>query len=81
MRGWERYQFSIDYEHQQVVKTHHKYKQCRNFGAEYDKVLYLHIQHKAVLQRKIPDRLKISIAKRIENNLFSKVGIVLTLKF
>ncbi len=31
------------------------------------------LQHRAIVQRKIPDALKLAIAKRIENNLFSKV--------
>ena len=31
------------------------------------------LQHKAILERKLPDNLKLSIAKKIENNLFSKV--------
>jgi hypothetical protein len=30
-------------------------------------------QHKAILERTLPDNLKLSIAKRIENNLFAKV--------
>ena len=31
-------------------------------------------QHKKILERTIPDVLKLSIARKIENNLFSKVG-------
>ncbi len=30
-------------------------------------------QHRALLERKLPDSLKFEIAKRIENNMFSKV--------
>jgi hypothetical protein len=30
-------------------------------------------QHKAILERKLPDNLKLAIAKTIENNLFAKV--------
>jgi hypothetical protein len=30
-------------------------------------------QHKKILERTIPDVLKLSIARKIENNLFSKV--------
>ncbi len=30
-------------------------------------------QHKALLERKLPDALKLALAKQIENNLFSKV--------
>ena len=33
------------------------------------------IQHKQILERTLPDALKLSIAKKIENNLFSKVLI------
>ena len=31
------------------------------------------MQHKKILERSLPDTLKLSIAKKIENNLFSKV--------
>jgi hypothetical protein len=31
------------------------------------------MQHKKILERTIPDALKLSIARKIENNLFSKV--------
>ena len=31
------------------------------------------MQHKAILERRLPDTLKLEIAKKIENNLFSKV--------
>jgi hypothetical protein len=31
------------------------------------------VKHKKILERSLPDALKISIAKKIENNLFSKV--------
>jgi hypothetical protein len=34
-----------------------------------------HKQHKGILQRPLPDALKMSIARRIENNLFSKVMV------
>ncbi len=30
-------------------------------------------QHKTILERNLPEALKLSIAKKIENNLFSKV--------
>jgi len=49
VRKWERFQFMIDYEHE---------------------------QQKKVLQKVLPDILKVSIAKNIENNLFSKVGFL-----
>jgi hypothetical protein len=31
------------------------------------------MQHKKILGRKLPEALKLSIAKKMENNLFSKV--------
>jgi hypothetical protein len=31
------------------------------------------LQHKKILERKLPESIKLSIAKKIENNLFSKV--------
>jgi hypothetical protein len=34
---------------------------------------YAVCQHKDILERHLPDNLKLTIAKRIENNLFSKV--------
>ncbi len=33
----------------------------------------LMVQHKKILERTIPDALKLNIARKIENNLFSKV--------
>jgi hypothetical protein len=35
-----------------------------------------HVQQKDILSRNIPDNLKLSIAKRIERGLFSKVSSV-----
>jgi hypothetical protein len=35
------------------------------------------MQHKKILGRKLPEALKLSIAKKMENNLFSKVILVL----
>ncbi len=32
-------------------------------------------QHKEILERSLPEKLKFAIAKRIENNLFSKVQV------
>ncbi len=65
VREWERFQFAIDYQHQQVWSRLEKYDQPTN-----DLVF---TQHKKILERTIPDVLKLSIARRIENNLFSKV--------
>ena len=30
-------------------------------------------QHKSILERKLPENLKLAIARQIENNLFAKV--------
>ena len=38
-------------------------------------------QHKKILERTIPDVLKLSIARKIENNLFSKVYNLFLLNF
>jgi hypothetical protein len=35
--------------------------------------MYRDMQHKSILERTLPDALKLSIAQKIENNLFSKV--------
>ena len=35
------------------------------------------MQHKAILERQLPDKLKMAIAKQIENNLFSKASACL----
>ena len=32
-------------------------------------------KNKAILQRQLPDYLKLTIAKQIENNLFAKAGL------
>jgi hypothetical protein len=36
------------------------------------------VQHKMILQKAMPEDLKLSIAKKIENNLFSKVLLFYT---
>jgi hypothetical protein len=68
IRGWERYRFLIDYEHNQVIITDYygSFLKKSRFDENFE-------QHKAILQRKLPDNLKLSIAKTIENNLFAKV--------
>ncbi len=68
IREWERFQFAIDYQHHQVDSV-------LQFKLVF---IYLPmnlptIQHKKILERTIPDALKLSIARKIENNLFSKV--------
>jgi hypothetical protein len=69
IRGWERYRFLIDFEHHQVIDVtisidNVQMDQGLTKGFE---------QHKAILERTLPDNLKLAIAKRIENNLFGKV--------
>ena len=59
----------IDYEAQQVF--------CLSLSCLKSALLILvhHacIQNKAILERRLPDALKLAIAHKIENNLFSKV--------
>jgi hypothetical protein len=38
-------------------------------------VLEFHVQHKTVLDRQLPENLKLAIAKRIESSLFVKVDL------
>jgi hypothetical protein len=39
-------------------------------------ISYVHcVQHKAILERALPDYLKLAIARKIENNLFLKVQL------
>jgi hypothetical protein len=35
------------------------------------------VQHKKILERTLPEALKLSIARKIENNLFSKVQLLI----
>ncbi len=65
VREWERFQFAIDYQHQQVW----------SYLEASDRPIFelAFQQHKKILERTIPDVLKLSIARKIENNLFSKV--------
>ncbi len=68
IREWERFQFGIDYQHHQVWS---------NQDSLIDHIMNLPLlQHKKILERTIPDVLKLSIARRIENKLFSKVWIL-----
>ncbi len=67
VREWERFQFGIDYQHQQVCQHLH------NFNLFVQNLIPVWFKHKKILERTIPDSLKLSIAKTIENNLFSKV--------
>ena len=70
VRKWERFQFLIDWEHQQVRRI---WKQEFLQPKIQRNNLYAISQHKRILQRMLPDNLKLSIAQKIENNLFSKV--------
>jgi hypothetical protein len=38
-------------------------------------IVFLSVQHQTILERTLPEALKLSIAKKIENNLFSKVKL------
>jgi hypothetical protein len=64
IREWERFQFAIDYQNQLVNIFCFVQLTC---------IDRLVIQHKKILERTIPDGLKLSIARKIENNLFSRV--------
>ena len=66
VRNWERFQYLLDCEHQTVSvfslavnSVHVNDIKC--------------LQNKSILQRSLPPYLKLSIAKTIENQLFSKV--------
>ena len=73
VRNWERFQFTIEYEAHQVYFLHF----CRNvWTLNIVEIVWCcaQIKHKTVLERTLPDSLKLSIARKIENNLFSKVA-------
>ena len=57
----------IEYSQQQVPLNY----SIKNYFA-HEKLL----QHKAILERQLPDKLKMAIAKQIENNLFSKASSI-----
>ncbi len=76
VRDWERFQFLVDYEHLQVL-IHESLGLFMNMFTRHSLVL-IHkvpflVQHKKILERTLPEALKLSIARKIENNLFSKV--------
>jgi hypothetical protein len=82
VRKWERFQFVIGYEHQQVWPfLRFQYStafesDCLSRHAVLCMQMLLALtrwQHKTILERNLPEALKLSIAKKIENNLFSKV--------
>ncbi len=72
VRKWERFQFLIGYEHLQVKFAFSK----KIHSSLWDNIVQINLwlcQHKTILERSLPEYLKLSIAKKIENNLFSKV--------
>ncbi len=68
VRKWERFQFMIDYEAHQVWQWNIPVSRFRLTSS------LLYIKHKNILERTLPDALKLAIAQKIENNLFSKVS-------
>jgi hypothetical protein len=58
----------IDYEAQQV-SLRYSVSPCIHDNAD----SFVSIQNKQILERTLPDALKLAIAQKIENNLFSKV--------
>ena len=69
IRGWERYMFLIDHENFQANGCWSAF-----FGLHGLLKKYVLLQYKTIMERKLPDKLKLEIAKKIENNLFTKVG-------
>jgi hypothetical protein len=67
VRNWERFQFLLDCEHQTVSVS---LLACDRVVPANDAQC---LQNKTILQRALPPYLKLSIAKTIENQLFSKV--------
>jgi hypothetical protein len=65
VRAWERFQFIIESQHRQVIEAY--------LMSNANLMKNILFQLKDILQRKLPDALKLSIAKQIENNLFAKV--------
>lgn len=70
VREWERFKFFVDYEHRQVVLQQHR----KSFSFNRNRACSE--QQKDILQRPIPDLLKLAIAEKIEDNLFSKVAAI-----
>ena len=68
VRNWERFQFLLDCEHQTVIVFH-----ANTHQDEFEVDACAPVQNKTILQRALPPYLKLSIARTIENNLFSKV--------
>ena len=89
IREWERYCFMIAYEHDQarssgwfqapgplnlnLVCWTSFNRHCMLVPPSEQARTPMTLQHKKILERKLPESLKLAIAKKIENNLFSKV--------
>ena len=73
IREWERYKFMINYEHEQASKSTTLITSHLNRHVLLTQAVAL-LQHQRILERKLPDTLKLSIAKKVENNLFLKVS-------
>ncbi len=72
IRAWERYKFRIDYENQQVVPFAASKSRPLLFPIWFQFTAVL-LQHKDIMERRLPENLKLSIAMKIEKNIFSKV--------
>jgi hypothetical protein len=73
IRDWERYKFLIDYEQIRVnIRALIIFMMCI-IVLIMSLDVSIFFQHKDILERHLPDSLKLNIAKRIENNLYSKV--------
>jgi hypothetical protein len=72
IRNWERFKFNVDYQNHQANPI---FKLQFGFCEFELNALHIDAQQKEILKRSIPENLKLAIAKKIENNLFSKVFI------
>ena len=83
VREWERYKFVVDFQHRQVwdIETFHlefpNFESCmKNWNQnsrDTNNECNIWQQQKEILRRPLPDTLKLSIAQKIEDNLFSRV--------
>ena len=74
IREWERYKFMIEYEHEQASNLHVSMVYYMKPLCSHPVVTGSLLQHQRILERQLPETLKLSIAKKIENNLFLKVN-------
>jgi hypothetical protein len=71
--GWERFTFLHDQEKQTVCKTISFF---HFFTVQLTLSLRCFVQQKSILKnRDLPEAWRLAIAKKIENNLFSKVNV------